>query len=139
VKILLIVNAAASSVTLRSRVLVQKALSSEHEVQVAETSRRGHAARLAQSAAAQGVDVIVVFGGDGTLNEAANGLAGSESALGARCRADRPTCSRARSVCPDDRSRRRPRSSTRLSRARRAASASVGQPALLPLSLRDRL
>jgi YegS/Rv2252/BmrU family lipid kinase len=81
VKILLIVNAAASSVTLRSRVLVQKALSAEHEVQVAETSRRGHAARLAQNAASQGVDLVVVFGGDGTLNEAANGLAGSESAL----------------------------------------------------------
>ena len=80
-KILLIVNAAASSVTLRSRVLVQKALSSDHEVQVAETSRRGHAARLAQHAAAQGVDLVVVFGGDGTLNEAANGLVGSESAL----------------------------------------------------------
>jgi len=81
VKILLIVNAAASSVTLRARVLVQKALSSDHEVQVVETSRRGHAARLAQHAAAQGVDLVVVFGGDGTLNEAANGLAGSESAL----------------------------------------------------------
>jgi diacylglycerol kinase family enzyme len=81
VKILLIVNAAASSVTLRARVLVQKALSTDHEVQVVETSRRGHAARLAQHAAAQGVDLIVVFGGDGTLNEAANGLAGSESAL----------------------------------------------------------
>jgi len=81
VKILLIVNAAASSVTLRSRVLVQKALSIEHEVQVAETSRRGHAARLAQNAASQGVDLVVVFGGDGTLNEAANGLAGSETAL----------------------------------------------------------
>ena len=80
-KILLIVNAAASSVTLRSRVLVQKALSSEHEVQVVETSRRGHAARLAQHAAARGVDLVVVFGGDGTLNEAANGLVGSESAL----------------------------------------------------------
>jgi diacylglycerol kinase family enzyme len=81
VKILLIVNAAASSVTLRSRVLVQKAMSNEHEVQVAETSRRGHATRLAQHAAAQGVDLVVVFGGDGTLNEAANGLAGSNSAL----------------------------------------------------------
>ena len=80
-KILLIVNAAASSVTLRSRVLVQKAMSSEHEVHVAETSRRGHATRLAQHAAAQGVDLVVVFGGDGTLNEAANGLAGSNSAL----------------------------------------------------------
>jgi len=83
VKILLIVNAAASSVTLRARVLVQKALSSEHEVHVVETSRRGHAARLSQHAATQGVDLVVVFGGDGTLNEAANGLAGSESALDA--------------------------------------------------------
>lgn len=80
-KILLIVNSAASSVTLRSRVLVQKALSEAHEVSVAETSRRGHAARLAQGAAAQGVDVVVVFGGDGTLNEAANGLLGSATAL----------------------------------------------------------
>jgi diacylglycerol kinase family enzyme len=81
VKILLVVNSAASSVTLRSRILVQRTLGTDHEVTVAETSRRGHAARLAQGAAAQGVDVVVVFGGDGTLNEAANGLAGTTTAL----------------------------------------------------------
>ena len=46
-----------------------------------ETNRRGHAARLAQGAAADGMDVVVVLGGDGTLNEAANGLAGSQTAL----------------------------------------------------------
>ena len=48
---------------------------------LAETSRRGHATRLAQGAAADGVDVVVVLGGDGTQNEGANGLAGTETAL----------------------------------------------------------
>ena len=49
---------------------------------MAATSRRGHATRLAQGAAAEGFDAVVVLGGDGTLNEAANGLAGSRTALG---------------------------------------------------------
>jgi diacylglycerol kinase family enzyme len=80
-KVLLIVNSSASSVTARSRVVIQKALSADHEVTLAETSRRGHAARLAQGAAATGTQVVVVLGGDGTLNEAANGLAGSATAL----------------------------------------------------------
>ncbi|MDH4170892.1 MAG: diacylglycerol kinase family protein [Acidimicrobiia bacterium] len=80
-KILLIVNASASSVTARGRVVIQKALSADHEVRVAATSRRGHATRLAQGAAASGTDVVVVLGGDGTLNEAANGLAGTSTAL----------------------------------------------------------
>jgi diacylglycerol kinase family enzyme len=81
VKVLLLVNSSASSVTPRSRVVIGKALSADHDVTVAETSRRGHAARLAQGAAASGTDVVVVLGGDGTLNEAANGLAGTATAL----------------------------------------------------------
>jgi diacylglycerol kinase family enzyme len=81
VRILLIVNSSASSVTARSRVVIQKALSADHSVTMTETSRRGHAARLAQGAAAAGTDVVVVLGGDGTLNEAANGLAGTSTAL----------------------------------------------------------
>jgi diacylglycerol kinase family enzyme len=82
VKLLLIVNASASSVTARARVVIQKSLAADHEVSVAETSRRGHATRLAQGAAARGLDAVVVLGGDGTLNEAANGLAGTDTALG---------------------------------------------------------
>jgi diacylglycerol kinase family enzyme len=82
-KLLLLVNSSASSVTPRSRVVIQKALSADHEVTLAETSRRGHATRLAQGAAAAGVGTVVVLGGDGTLNEAANGLAGSGTALAA--------------------------------------------------------
>ncbi len=78
---LLLVNSSASSVTPRSRVVIGKALSADHDVTVAETSRRGHAARLAQGAAASGTDVVIVLGGDGTLNEAANGLAGTATAL----------------------------------------------------------
>jgi diacylglycerol kinase family enzyme len=81
VKVVLLVNAQASSVTPRSRVVIGKALSADHDVTVAETSRRGHATRLAQGAAASGVEVVVVLGGDGTLNEAANGLAGTATAL----------------------------------------------------------
>jgi diacylglycerol kinase family enzyme len=83
VKVLLVVNASASSVTARGRVVIQKALSADHEVTVAETTRRGNATRLAQSAAASGTDVVVALGGDGTLNETANGLVGTDCALAA--------------------------------------------------------
>ena len=82
-KVLLLVNSSASSVTARGRVMIQKALSADHDVTLAETSRRGHATRLAQGAAADGVDLVVVLGGDGTLNETANGLAGSDTAMAA--------------------------------------------------------
>ncbi|MGA3217769.1 MAG: diacylglycerol kinase family protein [Acidimicrobiales bacterium] len=80
-RLLLVVNTSASSVTARARVVIHKALSADHEVVMKETNRRGHAARLAQGAAADGLDAVVVLGGDGTMNEAANGLAGSPTAL----------------------------------------------------------
>ena len=67
--------------TPRGRVVIQKTLSADHDVTVAETSRRGHATRMARGATTDGTDVVVVLGGDGTLNEAANGLAGSACAL----------------------------------------------------------
>lgn len=79
----LIVNPSASSVTARGRVVIAKALAADHDVTVVETARRGHATRLARTAAEDGVDVVVVLGGDGTLNEAANGLAGTATALAA--------------------------------------------------------
>ncbi|HJL82440.1 MAG TPA: diacylglycerol kinase family protein [Acidimicrobiales bacterium] len=82
-KVLLVVNPSASSVNARTRTVIQKALSADHRLEVATTSRRGHATRLARGAADDGMDVVVVLGGDGTLNEAANGLAGSDTALAA--------------------------------------------------------
>ena len=59
---------------------------------IRETSRRGHATELARAAADEGFDVVVVFAGDGTLNEAADGLAGTPVALAPLPEA-RPTCS----------------------------------------------
>jgi len=81
VRVLLIVNATASSVTARRRVIIQKALGADHDLEVVETSRRGHAARLARGAAAEGVEVVAVLAGDGTLNEAADGLVGTDTAI----------------------------------------------------------
>jgi diacylglycerol kinase family enzyme len=81
VRVLLLVNATASSVTARKRVLLRKALSAHHDVEVAQTSRRGHATRLAHAAANDGFDVVAVLAGDGTLNEAADGLVGTQTAL----------------------------------------------------------
>jgi diacylglycerol kinase family enzyme len=81
VRVLLIVNTTASSVTARKRVVIQKALGAAHDLEVMETSRRGHAARLARGAARRGVEVVAVLGGDGTLNEAADGLVGAQTAL----------------------------------------------------------
>lgn len=61
--------------------MIETVLAEAHDVRVAETRRRGHATRLAQSAVTDGYDVVAVLGGDGTLNEAANGLVGSPTAL----------------------------------------------------------
>lgn len=80
-RILLIVNSFASSVTPRNTVLVHEHLAKHHDVQVVETNERGHATRFAQDAAARGLDAVFGFGGDGTLNEIATGLAGSNTAL----------------------------------------------------------
>jgi diacylglycerol kinase family enzyme len=80
-RVLLIVNATASSVTRRRRVVIEKALGADHDLTVSETTRRGHATRLARTAADASTDVVVVLAGDGTLNEAANGLAASQTAL----------------------------------------------------------
>ena len=63
--------------------LIHTALSQRHDTQVAFTNRRGHAARLARGAATTGTDAVVVLGGDGTLNEAANGVAGTDCVLAA--------------------------------------------------------
>jgi diacylglycerol kinase family enzyme len=76
VRLALIVNPIASSVTRRALIVIQKALASDHELTVAETTRKGQAIRLAHGAARAGADVVVALGGDGTINEVANGVLG---------------------------------------------------------------
>ena len=80
-QILLIVNSFASSVNPRNTVAVHQYLARHHSVQVVETNERGHATRFAKDATERGVELVVAFGGDGTLNEVATGLAGSNTAL----------------------------------------------------------
>ena len=61
--------------------LVVYALQGRYDVTTRLTDAKGHAIELCREAAEQGYDVVVAFGGDGTVNEAANGLAGSPTAL----------------------------------------------------------
>ena len=79
---MLVVNSFASSVTARNTVVVHRRLSRDHDVELVETNRRGHATRFAHDAARRGADVVVGFGGDGTMNEVATGIAGTATALG---------------------------------------------------------
>ena len=72
----LIVNPNATSTTPAGRDLLAHALESRVDLTVAHTDRRGHAIEIAEAAAAEGIDVIIVHGGDGTVNEVVNGLLG---------------------------------------------------------------
>ncbi len=80
-RVLLLVNPTASSVTPRKRRAIRRILATEHNVEVAETSRRGHAMLLARAAARDRFDVVAVYSGDGTLNEAATGLLHTDTVL----------------------------------------------------------
>lgn len=80
-KVLLIVNPRASSVTPRRQLHVHRLFAAAHDVQMVETTHRGHASELASSAVGDGVDLVAVYGGDGTLNEAANALIHTEVAI----------------------------------------------------------
>jgi diacylglycerol kinase family enzyme len=80
--VLLISNAQAGSVSRRTKEVIIKALQADFKLDVADTESRNHASDLARDAVAGDFDAVVAFGGDGTVNESANGLVGSDVALG---------------------------------------------------------
>lgn len=80
-RMLIIVNPYATTVSENLRHLVVHALQGRYEVDAVDTQARGHATELCREAAHEGYDVVVAFGGDGTVNEAANGLIGSPTPL----------------------------------------------------------
>jgi diacylglycerol kinase family enzyme len=81
-RLLLIANVKGRSFTPKRLEVISKALAADFKVQIAETKRHGHATHVAKGAVHEGYDVVVCMGGDGTLNEVANGLAGSHVPLG---------------------------------------------------------
>src|SRR5687768_6053415 len=80
-RMLVIVNPYATTVSDRLKNLVVYALRGRYDVESVDTQERGHATEICREAAHEGYDVVVSFGGDGTLNEVVNGLAGSDTPL----------------------------------------------------------
>ncbi len=77
-RMLIIVNPYATTVSDRLKNLVVYALQGRFEVETAETEAQNHAPEIGREVRDHGYDVVVAFGGDGTLNEVANGLAGTD-------------------------------------------------------------
>jgi diacylglycerol kinase family enzyme len=77
VRALLIVNPRATSTTGLRRDVITRALSSAVDLSVMETRYRGHATRLAATAVTDGHGLVLTLGGDGTANEAVNGIVGA--------------------------------------------------------------
>jgi len=80
-RMLVIVNPYASTMSARLRGLVIAALHGRYDVEAIDTQARDHATVLCREAAHEGYDVVVSFGGDGTVNEVANGLAGCDTPM----------------------------------------------------------
>lgn len=72
----LIVNPNATSTTPAGRDLLAHALESRVKLTVVHTDHRGHAIEIARDAARDGVDALIIHGGDGTVNEVVNGILG---------------------------------------------------------------
>ena len=71
---LLVVNPNATSTTAAGRDVLAHALASELKLDVLLTRYRGHAAEATAQAVRDGVELLVAHGGDGTVNEVANGM-----------------------------------------------------------------
>jgi diacylglycerol kinase family enzyme len=74
VRALLIVNPHATSTTRLRRDVIASALASAVRLDTVQTRYRGHAIKLAAAARKDGCELVLTLGGDGTVNEAVNGL-----------------------------------------------------------------
>jgi len=75
---LIIVNPYATTVSDRLKNLVVYALQGRYEVETVATEAQNHATEIGREVRDHGYDIVVAFGGDGTLNEVANGLVGTD-------------------------------------------------------------
>ena len=77
-RMLIIVNPYATTVSDRLKNLVVYALQARYDVEAVDTEAAEHAIEIGREARDGGYDIVVAFGGDGTLNEVVNGLAGTD-------------------------------------------------------------
>ena len=77
-RMLIIVNPYATTVSDHLKNLVVYALQGRYDVEAVLTEAQHHATEIGREACEGGYDIVVAFGGDGTLNEIANGLAGTD-------------------------------------------------------------
>jgi diacylglycerol kinase family enzyme len=77
-RMLIIVNPYATTVSDRLRNLVVYALQGRYEVEAVSTEAQNHATEIGREVRDHGYDIVVAFGGDGTLNEVVNGLANTD-------------------------------------------------------------
>ena len=80
-RVMVIVNPIATTVSTKKTTQIRRALERTYDVDMRVTDDRGHATALAQEAVDAGVDLVAVYAGDGTTNEAIQALAGSGTAL----------------------------------------------------------
>ena len=80
-QILVVTNPAARRTKPHLSRWVADRLSDVAKVSVVATTHRHHASQIAVDAAERGVDVVVALGGDGTVNEVLQGIAGTPTGL----------------------------------------------------------
>ncbi len=81
-RIYFIMNPKSGTTTTAQKNKIKLLVSKLSDAQLLFTEYPGHGTEIAQKAVIEGIEKVIAIGGDGTVNEVARGLMGSETALG---------------------------------------------------------